>query len=123
MTMHMLPVYYTTTNYKKRKKNKKTASLLAAEKKHDAWLMKMGVHKSQRKTIVRKDNTYNPSVDLNTRNVPECSNNIGGQAIKKAANSYSGERKLLGIATMHKSNLVPVFEKSDAKELAKMRRG
>lgn len=36
---------------------------------------------------------------------------------------YSGERKLLGIATMHKSNLVPVFDSEDAKDLARMRRG
>ena len=40
---------------------------------------------------------------------------------------YTGERKLLGIATMHKSNLVPVLEEEDgnrqfAKDLARMRR-
>jgi len=36
---------------------------------------------------------------------------------------YSGERKLIGIATMHKSNMVPVFAKSDAEDIARMRRG
>lgn len=37
---------------------------------------------------------------------------------------YSGERKLLGIATMHKSNMVPVFaeDKDYAKDIARMRR-
>jgi len=40
---------------------------------------------------------------------------------------YTGERQLLGIATMHKSNLVPVFAEEDggtqyAKDLARMRR-
>ena len=41
---------------------------------------------------------------------------------------YTGERKLLGIAVMHKSNLVPVFEEETgkkgqyAKDLARMRR-
>ena len=37
---------------------------------------------------------------------------------------YTGERKLLGIAAMHKSNLVPVFAEDEnyAKDLAKMRR-
>jgi phage terminase large subunit-like protein len=37
---------------------------------------------------------------------------------------YSGERQLLGIATMHKSNMVPVFadQKEQAKEIASMRR-
>jgi len=46
---------------------------------------------------------------------------------KKEPMQYTGERKLLGIATMHKSNLVPVFEEEDggsqyAKDLARMRR-
>jgi hypothetical protein len=37
---------------------------------------------------------------------------------------YTGERKLLGIATMHKSNMVPIFEdqKEQAVEIAQMRR-
>jgi hypothetical protein len=42
---------------------------------------------------------------------------------------YTGERKLIGIATMHKSNMVPVFADDDDKtgkrqatEIAKMRR-
>jgi hypothetical protein len=43
-------------------------------------------------------------------------------ATKKEAMVYSGERKLLGIATMHKSNQVPVFDDQDAKDIAKMRR-
>jgi len=36
---------------------------------------------------------------------------------------YTGERKLLGVAVMHKSNLVPVFSQEDAEDIAKMRRG
>jgi ABC-type oligopeptide transport system ATPase subunit len=37
---------------------------------------------------------------------------------------YTGERQLLGIATMHKSNMVPVFadDTNYAKDLARMRR-
>lgn len=42
---------------------------------------------------------------------------------KKETKEYSGKRKLLGIATMHKSNMVPVFSKEDAEEIARMRRG
>lgn len=43
---------------------------------------------------------------------------------RKEPQKYTGERKLIGIATMHKSNLVPVFEddKQYAKDLARMRR-
>ena len=35
---------------------------------------------------------------------------------------YTGT-KVLGIATMHKSNMVPVFSQEDAEAIAKMRRG
>jgi len=42
---------------------------------------------------------------------------------------YTGERRLVGIATMHKSNMVPVFADDDDKngskqatEIAQMRR-
>ena len=40
---------------------------------------------------------------------------------KKQANVYSGDY-IIGIATMHKSNLVPVGKGQDPKDLAKMRR-
>lgn len=50
-----------------------------------------------------------------------------GTTAKQEPMQYSGERKLMGIATMHKSNMVPVFEDDDgkqyAKDLARMRRG
>ena len=35
---------------------------------------------------------------------------------------YDGERKLIGIGMLHKSNLVPIFDEEHAKDLAKMRR-
>ena len=51
-------------------------------------------------------------------------NRIAGNATRKEPMKYTGERKLLGIATMHKSNMVPVFEdqKEQAIEIAQMRR-
>ena len=36
--------------------------------------------------------------------------------------SYDGERKLIGIGILHKSNLVPIFDEEHAKDLSKMRR-
>lgn len=43
---------------------------------------------------------------------------------KKEVMHYTGERKLIGIATMHKSNAVPIFEddKQHAIDIARMRR-
>ena len=40
-------------------------------------------------------------------------------ATKKEAMQYTGERKLVGIAMMHKSNLVPVFADDDDKNGSK----
>lgn len=44
-------------------------------------------------------------------------------APRKEARPYEGERQLLGIATLHKSVMQPVFDKEYAKDVAKMRRG
>jgi len=41
---------------------------------------------------------------------------------KRESMVYTGEQKLLGIATLHKSNMVPVFARQDAEDIAKMRR-
>ena len=59
-----------------------------------------------------------------TRETAKLGNNIAGHGPKKESMVYSGERQLLGIATMHKSNMVPVFadKKEDAKDIAAMRR-
>ena len=40
---------------------------------------------------------------------------------KKFGNSYTGD-KIKGIGTMHKSNAVPVFNDTEAKDIASMRR-
>ena len=41
---------------------------------------------------------------------------------KKEPHVYDGERRLIGIGILHKSNLVPIFDEEHAKDLAKMRR-
>jgi hypothetical protein len=38
------------------------------------------------------------------------------------AKVYTGDA-MLGIATMHKSNMVPVFSEREAADISKMRRG
>ena len=44
-----------------------------------------------------------------------------GNAFLKPAPVYSGD-KMIGIATLHKSNAVPVFSEQDALDISKMRR-
>ena len=41
---------------------------------------------------------------------------------KRSEIHHTGERKLLGIGLLHKSNLVPVWDETDAKEITRMSR-
>jgi len=48
---------------------------------------------------------------------------VGNLTTKRKENIYTGDQ-LVGVATLHKSNMVPVRKDSnDAKEIARMRRG
>jgi len=120
MTMHILPVYFTTTNTKsKKKKDKQMTS-------HDVWLLKKGLHPEQIKLKKEVDKNWKTKY-TNDMVVDRSSYKSAGmtnaRAPKPEPKVYNGERKLLGIATMHKSNMVPVFAKSDAEDIARMRRG
>ena len=56
----------------------------------------------------------------NTHHIPSL--NTGGNATLAPAKVYTGT-KVRGIATMHKSNAVPVFSDEEAVEISRMRRG
>lgn len=47
---------------------------------------------------------------------------IPGNGVKRASAKYSGS-EIIGISQMHKSNAVPISNKQEAKEHARMRRG
>lgn len=78
--------------------------------------------------VAKLSGTGMPSYTLSPRPAAEYARSV--QSLKSTANYtsrkesmvYSGERKLLGIATMHKSNMVPVFSTEEATEIARMRR-
>lgn len=55
-----------------------------------------------------------------TRNIPSLG--MSGNAVKTEPKVYTGT-KVLGIATMHKSNAVPVFSDEEAQDISRMRRG
>ena len=120
MSMHLVGPGLTTTNYKKRKQKGLTKRDRQAQIEHDKWLKKMGVHSSQVKENPKplaKRETYERKPDL-----PELSNSIDGYAPKKESQQYTGTY-ITGIATMHKSNMIPISSKKDAVEVARMRRG
>ena len=144
--MHILPSYFTTTNTRKRKKSKKPASVLEAERQHAKFLKKMGL--GGRSSVGRagalqaSGQRFDPARLHQSRSLAQSGSapalGAGGQKFessnsdqfynptmaKPKPNIYSGERKLIGIATMHKSNSVPIFEdnKELAIEIARMRR-
>ena len=127
MTMQLVGPYMTTTNYKKRKAKKKTQKLLQAEAEHEKFMRKMGVSQEQLEGKLydkygkRKSVNERPDYDTGPR---VTSDKIAGNGVRKESHTYSGERQLLGIVTMHKSNMVPIFadKKEDAKDIASMRR-
>ena len=138
MTMH-LARGLTTLNTKKRKKAKltlgKVAKLEQQMREHNKYMKSIGCQScNEFKRItdywLELTKVKTEILNLEANRILCKENRIYSVKIvqkvlilyKERTQQYSGERKLLGIATMHKSNLVPVFSDDDAKELAKMRR-
>lgn len=79
--------------------------------------------KRQRRAMKAEPLTYKlttPVGRTNTHHIPSV--DTGGNAIKAPDKVYTGT-KVRGIATMHKSNAVPVFSDQEAVEISRMRRG
>ena len=96
------------------------ASLRKALADYNLYLKKLGIDKIKK----RKNRGTFVFEDCGNRNGVPTGDKIpvfsGG---KKQEFTFSGERKLIGIGLLHKSNLVPVWDEQDAKEISKMRRG
>lgn len=97
-------------------KNRLNKRTLEAQARHEAWLLSIGV--KGRSTLKGVDH-----VDLKagiTENA-KLTNGVAGNGTKKDANVYTGDY-IIGIATMHKSNLQPITSKEQAIDSANMRR-
>ena len=121
MSMHMIHGVRAPVS---RKKQNKKPGWKQREAEHRAWLIKMGVDpdaKPKKKEFV----PYEPKESQprrETKNYPSLSTQgIPGSGTKKESPVYSGDY-IIGIATMHKSNLVPVGRGDDPKHFATMRR-
>lgn len=120
MTMHMAPIFVSTVNNGKIKK-KLTAPQLRAKAEHEAWLKKRGLHPDQLKAKKsKKRDTEESTFTYESRRTVPTSNTVGN-GFKKEENKYTGTL-ITGIATMHKSNAVPVINKKQAEEISSMRR-
>ena len=91
-----------------------------ALEQHNQYLKKFGLDKIKKRknrgTVVFESCENRPGIPTGDK-IPV----FGGH--KRQAFTYSGERKLLGIGMLHKSNLVPVWDEQDAKEISRIRRG
>lgn len=136
MSMHLMSHAYTTTNTKKRK----TANKGVTAKYAQDWVD----YNKQMKRIGAKTKTFdeyvayrqgkaNPKLKGGVKNPmyattlrresPKYESGDGiGVTFAKKENVYTGTL-IKGIATMHKSNAVPIISEEQAHEVARMRRG
>ena len=115
MTMHLVRGM-SSLNTKKRKPSK-SKRLAEARAEHEAWLKSMGV--TGKKSDYRYDmpNYRETRPDMSTSDVI-CSNGSKRESLKYTGNEF------IGIATMHKSNAVPIRrdDKQGMIDIANMRR-
>jgi hypothetical protein len=127
--MHLCGPALTTTGKRRGKFKFRNAEEARKARELDAeWkdlLKRQGVEQEERKRrramaaepLVYKLET--PIGRTNTHHIP--SRDTGGTAPLAAPKVYTGT-KVKGIATMHKSNAVPVFSDEEAVDISRMRR-
>ena len=131
MSMHLEGPWLSTTG--KRKGRKKFASAEHARKARDldeSWkeLQKKWAVEAEDKKRTRGLSAA-PLTGSYSLAIPEGRNttahiksvDTGGNAVLRPNPIYTGT-KVKGIATMHKSNAVPVFSNEEAQDISKMRR-
>jgi hypothetical protein len=130
MTMHMCgPALSLNGKKKGRFKYRNAAEAQKARELDAEWkelLKRQGVeieNKKRARAMKAEPLVYRletPVGRSNTHHIPSL-NTIGGVAVLAPPKVYTGT-KVKGIATMHKSNAVPVFSDEEAIDISKMRR-
>lgn len=112
-----MPIYYNTTNLNPRMRKSKNKKLRDANSNHEEWLKSRGLHSSQ---LSKHSEEY--KLEVNRKEPYNTNHNITGNTNRVSENVYTGTL-IKGIATMHKSNAVPIINEEQAVEISKMRRG
>jgi len=124
--MHLEGPWLSTTGKKKGKK--KFASSEAKrkwEEQNASWQAILDKY-GEKKVVKEMKQTLKDVYKLNipegrsSHHIPSRST-VGGSATKKESPKYTGTL-IKGIATMHKSNAVPVLNQQEAEDISKMRR-
>lgn len=130
MSMHLEGPWLSTTGKRKGKQkfrsSEHAAKARALDEDWNALMKKWGAdQREQRAARALKSPTYVPPRPLyrgaDAPRIPSLDSGLG-VATKAAPKVYTGT-KVKGIATMHKSNAVPVFSDQEAVDISKMRRG
>ncbi len=143
MTMHLMSPAYTTTSTRRRKVKLTKANIAKWEtelRKYNKLMKRMGSAKLTLEEYIDKVHgrnkpkkvfkPYEPDTSVYVRDAdhreryPSLGDGFGPRgavAAPKERNEYTGTL-IKGIATMHKSNAVPITDGEQAKEIARMRR-
>ncbi len=130
MSMHLEGPWLSTTGKRKGKQKFRSAEHAAkARALDDDWnalMKKWGAEQREKRAAqAMKAPVYVPPRaayrGADQPRIPSLDSGAG-IAAKAEPKVYTGD-KIVGIATMHKSNLVPVFNEQAAKDISKMRRG
>ena len=133
MTMHLMSHAYSTISTKKRKSKGVTINAKYAKdfREHNKLMRKIGCkEKSLEEYITYRQGKYKPELKGTPMPKYEISNHREkypsgdgiGTTYARKENVYTGTL-ITGIATMHKSNAVPIINKEQAIDIANMRRG
>lgn len=121
MSMHLVGPYLTTTKYNSKGKASKSKKLEAAKAEHEAWLKKMGVGKSTLPVNKKGQRVGLYDIPDYSTGPRMTSDRVAGNGTAREAQKYTGNL-ICGVATMHKSNAVPITNKQQAIEVSQMRR-
>lgn len=102
----------------------KSQRLVIAQKEHEEWLASMGYKggKSLRGKHGRRVGIYSlPNLREGLKPMPATSDQVAGNGNKKESQKYTGSL-IKGIATTHKSNLIPITNREQAIQASQMRR-
>ena len=130
--MHLLPPMYSTTGKKKGKKKFASAEAKRkAEQLDREWkelLKRQGIEQEEKKrkramsSGSLSSTGYSLAIPAGRNTTAHLKSvDTGGNATLAPAKVYTGTM-VKGIATMHKSNAVPVFSNEEAVDISKMRR-
>ena len=125
MSMHLEGPWLSMQGKKKGKQKFRNAEQAAKARELEAdWqaLMKKYPAKKVKAQLGQLKDSYRLSIpaDRDPRRFPSLDTGRGS-ATKAAPKVYTGD-KMVGIGTMHKSNMVPIFSDQEAKDISTMRR-